>query len=220
MRAWENGMVKLAGERYQTRGSQVWGFQLMSNLMRVGDYDDKFLNKYGNALVETEKKMKLPGNFCSGGVGGPKMIFMSDEGFGRDPMTGFMTALANSPDASTEFFNAKEPQDNAAWVLKERTSFDDTPLDDGPNPALDATGKAMFAAVPGVSDPGAEGVKFQEHTPEQTEAMKRSLAFLAQTENDAPAEMRDDMARAMGSHGEAVSANDGNKKAEGVVGDQ
>ncbi|MFI5899327.1 hypothetical protein [Streptomyces cyaneofuscatus] len=206
MRAWENDMVKLAGERYQTRGSQVWGFQLMSNLMRVGDYDDKFLNKYGNALVETEKKMKLPGNFWSGGVGGPnmpKMNFMSDEDFGRDPMTGFMTALANSPDASTEFFNAKEPQDNAEWVLKERTSFDDTPLDDGPNPALDATGKAMFAAVSGVSDPGAEGVKFQEHTPEQTEAMKRSLAFLAQTENDLPAEMRDDMARAMGNHGEA-----------------
>ncbi|MCQ1581185.1 hypothetical protein [Streptomyces parvus] len=207
MRAWENDMVKSAGERYQTRGSQVWGYQLMSNLMRVGDYDDQFLNKYGNSLVETEKKMKVPGNYWSGGVGGPnmpKMNFMSNEDFGRDPMTGFMTALSNSPDASTAFFTTEEPQDNAKWVLKERPSFDDTPLDDGPNPALDATGKAMFAAVSGVSDPDADGVKFEEHTPEQSEAMKRSLQFLAQTENDFPAEMRDDMARAMGNHGEAV----------------
>ncbi|MYR94773.1 MULTISPECIES: hypothetical protein [unclassified Streptomyces] len=207
MRAWENDMVKFAGERYQTRGSQVWGFQLMSNLMRVGDYDDSFLNKYGNALVETEKKMKLPGNFWSGGVGGPnmpKMNFMSDEDFGRDPMTGFMTALANSPDASTEFFNAKEPQDNAEWVLKERKSFDDTPLDDGPNPALEATGKAMFAAVSGISDPEAGGATFVEHTEAHREALKRSLGFLAETGDDFPPELRRDMAWALGNHGETV----------------
>ncbi|MGW7225524.1 hypothetical protein [Streptomyces cyaneofuscatus] len=207
MRAWENDMVKLAGERYQTRGSQVWGFQLMSNLMRVGDYDDKFLNKYGNALVETEKKMKLPGNFWSGGVGGPnmpKMNFMSDEDFGRDPMTGFMTALANSPDASTEFFNAKEPQDNAEWVLKERKPFDDTPLDDGPNRALEATGKAMFAAVSGISDPEAEGARFVEHTDAHRDALKRSMGFLADTGDDFPPELRRDMAWAIGNHGETA----------------
>ncbi|RLV67789.1 hypothetical protein STAN_3313 [Streptomyces sp. CBMAI 2042] len=207
MRAWENDMVKLAGERYQTRGSQVWGFQLMSNLMRVGDYDDKFLNKYGNALVETEKKMKLPGNFWSGGVGGPnmpKMNFMSDEDFGRDPMTGFMTALANSPDASTEFFNAKEPQDNAEWVLKERKPFDDTPLDDVPNRALEATGKAMFAAVSGISDPEAEGARFVEHTDAHRDALKRSMGFLADTGDDFPPELRRDMAWAIGNHGETA----------------
>ncbi|MFC9172720.1 hypothetical protein [Streptomyces sp. DSS69] len=207
MRAWENDMVKFAGERYQTRGSQVWGFQLMSNLMRVGDYDDSFLNKYGNALVETEKKMKLPGNFWSGGVGGPnmpKMNFMGDEDFGRDPMTGFMTALANSPDASTEFFNTKEPQDNAEWVLKERKSFDDTPLDDGPNPALEATGKAMFAAVSGVGDPDDGGATFVEHTEAHREALKRSLGFLAETGDDFPPELRRDMAWALGNHGETV----------------
>ncbi|MEV3951539.1 hypothetical protein AB0K57_28480 [Streptomyces halstedii] len=206
MRQWENDMVRLAGDQYQTHGTRVYGYQLMSNLMRTGDYDDQFLNKYGNALVETEKKMKLPGNFWTG-VGGPnmpKMNFMDGDDFGRDPMTGFMTALSNSPDASTEFFNAKEPQDNAAWVLKERPSFDDTPLSDGPSPVLEATGAAMFAAVSGVGDPDAPGAEFAEHTPEQDEAMKRSLKYLAATGNDFPSEIRDDMARAMGNHGETV----------------
>ncbi|MFE9238716.1 hypothetical protein [Streptomyces sp. NPDC007007] len=207
MRTWENDMVRSAGERYQTRGSQVWGYQLMSNLMRVGDYDDQFLNKYGNSLVETEKKMKVPGNYWSGGVSGPnmpKMNFMGDEDFGRDPMTGFMTALSNSPDASTAFFNAEEPQDNAKWVLKERPSFDDTPLGDGPNPALEATGKAMFAAVSGVSDPEAKDAEFVEHTESHREALKRSMGFLAETKDDFPPELRRDMAWALGNHGETV----------------
>ncbi|MGQ4339571.1 hypothetical protein ACN6LF_004307 [[Kitasatospora] papulosa] len=205
MRQWENDMVKSAGEQYQTHGSRVYGYQLMSNLMRVGDYDDGFLNKYGDSLVETEKKMRLPGNYWQGlGSPVPKMNFMDGDDFGRDPMTGFMTALSNSPDASTEFFNSKDPQDNAEWVLKERVSFDDTPLADGPNPALEATGKAMFAAVSGVGDPDAPGAEFAAHTPQQNEAMKRSLEYLAATGNDFPSELRDDMARAMGNHGGTV----------------
>jgi hypothetical protein len=39
-----------------------------------------------------------------------------------------MTALSNSPDAATDFLNRTEPQDNAEWVLKDRPTFDDTPL--------------------------------------------------------------------------------------------
>ncbi|MCZ7457643.1 hypothetical protein [Streptomyces sp. WMMC940] len=205
MRQWENDMVRLAGERYKTRGAEVWGYQIMSNLMRTGDYDDQFLNKYGNSLVATEEKMKLPGNYWQGmGQMTPKMNFIGDAEFGRDPMTGFMTALANSPDAATEFFNTKDPQDNAQWVLKDRPSFDDSPLDDGPNEALDATGRAMFAAVSGATGPDAPKSEFLPHTPEHDAAMKRSLEFLAAKGNDFPSELRDDMAYAMGNHGETV----------------
>ncbi len=113
MRTWENDMVKLGEERIQTRGSQVYGYQVMSNLMRSGDWDNRFLNDYGNALVATEKKMKLPGNYWNGGVPPvPKMNFIGED-FGRDPMTGFMTGLAASPHAATEFFNTTQPTDNA-----------------------------------------------------------------------------------------------------------
>ncbi|MGY1582915.1 hypothetical protein [Streptomyces sp. MN13] len=203
MRQWENDMVRMGNERFNTRHGDAYGFQIMSNLMRTGDYDDQFLNKYGNELVANEKKMKIPDRFYQMEPV-PKMNFIGDKEFGRDPMTGFMTALANSPDAATEFFNAKEPQDNAQWVLKDRPYFDDSPLDDGPNEAKDAAGKAMFAAVSGVTDPTAPGVKYEEHTPEQREAMKRSLAILAGTGNDFPPEMRDSMAYAMGNHGDWV----------------
>ncbi|MCP9958044.1 hypothetical protein [Streptomyces sudanensis] len=56
----------------------------------------------------------------------------------------------------------------------------------------------------GVSDPKAPGVEFPPHSPEHREAMKRTLGILAGTGNDFPAEFRDDMALALGNHGDWV----------------
>ncbi|MFF9063784.1 DUF6571 family protein [Streptomyces sp. NPDC014891] len=204
MRTWENDMVKLGEERVQTRGSQVYGYQLMSNLMRTGDWDNRFLNDYGNALVATEKKMRLPAHYWNAGAPPmPKMNFIGED-FGRDPMTGFMTALAASPDAATEFFNATHPDDNAKYVLGDRQTFDDTPLDtkDG-NSALDATGAALAAAATGMNpnDPTAPQVDL---TPEHRKVLDRSLDMLAGRGDDFPSEMRDDMAKVLSRHSDVV----------------
>ncbi|MEU8521540.1 DUF6571 family protein [Streptomyces sp. NBC_01216] len=204
MRGWENDMVRLGEERIQTRGSQVYGYQLMSNLMRTGDWDDRFLNDYGNKLVETEKKMKLPANYWNAGAPPmPKMNFIGED-FGRDPMTGFMTALSASPNAATEFFNATEPDDNAAYVLGDRQVFDDTPLDnkDG-NSAFDATGAALAAAATGMNpnDPTAPQV---ELTPEHRKVLDRSLEYLSARGDDFPPEIRDDMAKTLSRHSDVV----------------
>lgn len=203
MRNWENEMVRLGNQQFRTRGAEVYGFQVMSNLMRVGDYDDRFLNNYGNALVETEKKAKIPGLYWQGPTK-PKLNFIGDE-FGRDPMTGFMHALTNSPDAATEFFATTKPQDNAEWVLKDRRPFDDTPLNsDDPYHSRKATGRALFAAGSGISDPQDPNARYVEHTEEQRKVFKRSLEHLAATGNDFPPEFRNDMARLMGNHGDTV----------------
>ncbi|WP_329024121.1 hypothetical protein [Streptomyces sp. NBC_00690] len=204
MRNWEKDMVKLGEERVQTRGSQVYGYQIMSNLMRTGDWDNRFLNNYGNALVATEKKMQLPANYWNGGLPPtPKLNFIGED-FGRDPMTGFMSALAASPDAATEFFNTTRPTDNAQYVLGDRQTFDDTPLDskDG-NGAREATGAALVAATTGINpnDPTAKPV---DHTPAHREALDRSLRFLSERGDDFPVEMRDDMAKVLINHGDVV----------------
>ncbi|WP_137992957.1 DUF6571 family protein [Streptomyces vilmorinianum] len=202
MRQWENDMVKLGPERFRTRTGEAYGFQIMSNLMRTGDYDDQFLNKYGNSLVETEKKMRIPDRFY---LMEPtlKMNFIGDAEFGRDPMAGFMTALSNSPDAATDFFNTKEPQDNAQWVLKDRPSFDDSPLKDGPNETLDATGAALAAAATGMNpnDPTARQVDL---TPDHRKVLDRSLEYLSGRGDDFPSEMRDDMAKVLSRHSDVV----------------
>ncbi len=204
MRTWENDMVKLGEERIQTRGSQVYGYQVMSNLMRSGDWDNRFLNDYGNALVATEKKMKLPANYWNGGVPPvPKMNFIGED-FGRDPMTGFMTALAASPNAATEFFNTTQPTDNAQYVLGDRQTFDDTPLNskDG-NSAREATGAALVSAATGVNpnDPTAHPADL---APEHRQVLDRSLKYLSERGDDFPSEMRDDMAKILSAHSDVV----------------
>lgn len=204
MQAWERDMVNLGHEQIKTRGASVYGFQLMSNFMRVGNYDDKFLTDYGNSLVETEKKMKLPSHYWNTGAPPmPKMNFMGEE-FGKDPMTGFMAALSNSPDASTAFFNATQPQDNAEYVLKDREVFDDTPLNDkDSNQSREATGKALVAAATGVNpnDPNARPIA---HSPEHREVLERSLKYISEAGKDFPSEMRDDMATVLVNHGDEV----------------
>ncbi|MEV8624034.1 hypothetical protein [Streptomyces sp. NBC_01268] len=204
MRTWENDMVKLGEERIQTRGAHVYGYQLMSNLMRTGNWDDRFLNDYGNALVATEKKMKLPDHYWNAGTPPtPKMNFIGED-FGRDPMTGFMKGLAASPDAATEFFNATQPDDNAKYVLGDRHTFDDTPLNhkDG-NSAWDATGAALAAAATGMNpnDPTAPQVDL---TPEHRQVLDRSLEYLSARGDDMPSEMRDDMAKVLSRHSDVV----------------
>ncbi|MGE7389043.1 hypothetical protein ACQKM2_26565 [Streptomyces sp. NPDC004126] len=203
MRTWEKDMVRLGEERIQTRGSQVYGYQIMSNLMRNGDWDDRFLNDYGNALVATEKKAKLPAGYWNGGIPPvPKMNFTGED-FGRDPMTGFMKALAGSPHAATEFFNTTRPTDNAQHVLGDRRTFDDTPLDskDG-NTAWDATGAALVAAATGVDPNSATRPDDLSH--EHRQVLDRSLKYLSERGDDFPSEMRDDMAKILSTHSDVV----------------
>ncbi|MFF3732652.1 hypothetical protein ACFYXM_20570 [Streptomyces sp. NPDC002476] len=206
MQNWEREMVKLGDEQIQTRGQRVYGFQIMSNLMRVGDYDSKFLNDYGNSLVSTEKKMRLPSRYWNDAVGGGpgKLNFMGEE-FGRDPVTGFMTALSRNPDAATQFFNTTEPNDNAKYLLSgKRDVFDDTPLDHkDTNHANEATGKALLAATSGMdaNDPKAP---MAAHTPQHREVLERSLKYIAEAGDDFPSEMRDDMATVLGNHSDEV----------------
>ncbi|MER5532283.1 hypothetical protein [Streptomyces mirabilis] len=124
---------------------------------------------------------------------------------GRDPMTGFMTALSNSPAAATDFFNRTDPQDNAEWVLKDRPAFDDTPLNsnDG-NQSRDATGNALVAAATGVNpdDPHAVPV---EHTAENRHLLDRSLKIISGVGDDFAPEMRDDMAKVLVNYGDEVN---------------
>jgi hypothetical protein len=108
MSRWKSEMVTL-GDQPVNRSSGSMGFQVMSNLMRWGNYDDRFLTDYGAKLIETEKK--LSGNGREMPLAWQRMAmdpYLNHTGTdsGSDPMTGFMKALANSPGAATDFFNA------------------------------------------------------------------------------------------------------------------
>lgn len=125
MTVWKDQMIAL-GDQPVGKTTGVMGFQVMSNLMRAGDYDDQFLKSYGTALMATERR--LTGNGEHGNVGwrqmggAPLLNRMGDDN-GVDPLTGYLKALSNSPDAATDFFNEK-------YVSKDDSPFERETGDD------------------------------------------------------------------------------------------
>jgi hypothetical protein len=106
MTEWKSRMIDLADQPVGRNGGLPLGAQVMSNFMRWGDYDDRFLVDYGDKLIETEKK--FTGNGRHGAwqrMGMDPLLNRTGTDSGWDPMTGYLKALSNSPDASTEFLN-------------------------------------------------------------------------------------------------------------------
>ncbi|USQ83825.1 hypothetical protein NFX46_08480 [Streptomyces phaeoluteigriseus] len=106
MTTWKSSMVDLVDKPVGRSGGLPLGGQVMSNLMRWGDYDDRFLLDYGDKLIETEKK--FTGNGRHGAwqrTGADPLLNRTGTDSGWDPMTGYLKALSNSPDAATDFFN-------------------------------------------------------------------------------------------------------------------
>ncbi|MFJ9246924.1 hypothetical protein [Streptomyces sp. NPDC101776] len=119
MADWKRTMIALGDKPlYGDRGGPM-GFQVMSNLMRAGDYDDRFLQDYGTKLMETERKLTGNGVHRNGFwqlMGGDPWLNRIGDDSGSDPLTGYLKGLSNSPDAATSFFNqeyvSKDNPDN------------------------------------------------------------------------------------------------------------
>ncbi|MFJ6939479.1 hypothetical protein [Streptomyces sp. NPDC101132] len=86
--------------------SGAFGYQLLSGIMRYGDYDARFLNPIAEhaAQLHAEDPYRWADTKPLGGY--PKNMFNPSglNGAGFDPMTGFLEALGHSPDAAKEFF--------------------------------------------------------------------------------------------------------------------
>ncbi|MFH9722413.1 hypothetical protein ACH4M4_05555 [Streptomyces sp. NPDC017254] len=191
MEQWKADVIKAGSEPIQTRGTSPYGFQVMSNLMRVGDYDDKFLKDYGNGLVVTERKMthdgRLPADRAWQQMGGmPSHLNWQGGGIGKDPMIGFMEALGHNPKASTDFFNGDidltpengkddKKLDPFDYFSKDR-KWPDELNDKGDlskEPGYNALGHALESATTGHPyDAEAEGLK-DVRTKENAEVMQK-----------------------------------------------
>ncbi|MEV4918813.1 DUF6571 family protein [Streptomyces tirandamycinicus] len=111
MARWKFEMLQ-AVEKPIGPGTGVSGYVVMSNLMRAGDYEDDFLESYGRNMLAREQEGVRDGRRPEqiwGYHGGGLWPHLNSTGtdFGFDPMTGYMKALSNSPDAATAFFNAE-----------------------------------------------------------------------------------------------------------------
>ncbi|MFI6873134.1 hypothetical protein ACIBL6_06830 [Streptomyces sp. NPDC050400] len=104
MAEWKRNVINLGDQPIGPRGA--YGFQIMSNLMRAGDYDDSFMTAYGKRLMETEREFSGDGKHGAWQRMNTNPYYNRMGGdSGYDPLSGFMKGLSNSPDAATEFFN-------------------------------------------------------------------------------------------------------------------
>ncbi|WP_030887768.1 DUF6571 family protein [Streptomyces sp. NRRL S-1868] len=182
MNRWENSLVKAGTRTVGDEPGGPTGFQVMSNLMRHGDYDDRFLTRYGTALVAEDKRRSGNGErtawddaarFPGLNPGGPDS--------GADPMTGYMKALANNPAAATDFLNGDDRHPAAPGTKGTRDSnfnylFSDRtwPHEPGPSGELN-TGKNYLAQAIAA---GATGVPAGEPAPKNLPPHNEGQAHL------------------------------------------
>ncbi|MET8831671.1 DUF6571 family protein [Streptomyces sp. NPDC004610] len=108
MMDWKRTMVDIGDKPLGTNLGSPMGFQVMSNLMRTGNYDDQFLREYGTKLMATERELTSNGehdNTVWQHMGMDPWLNRIGEDSGSDPLTGFLKGLSNSPAAATDFFN-------------------------------------------------------------------------------------------------------------------
>ncbi len=149
MRDWENQIVQLGSQPIDSSTtSHPLGFQVMSNLMRFGNYDSSFLQRYGDALSKEDQKFKIDPSNHNGTTwldvqnNSTLNFFGSDQ---SDPMNGFMEALGHNPEAATEFLKS---DDHFKYLTQERFWAADTMGTDHVSGYADL-GHALVAATLG-----------------------------------------------------------------------
>ncbi|MFF5331142.1 hypothetical protein [Streptomyces rubradiris] len=96
MQSWKKQMIGFGPGRLGTDdANNPTGYAVMSNLMRFGDYDDQFLNQYGDELLAYDKKMNGQGiNAWVNNINlGDLNYWGHEKDRDRDPATGFLEAL-------------------------------------------------------------------------------------------------------------------------------
>ncbi|MFF1761719.1 hypothetical protein [Streptomyces sp. NPDC058266] len=120
MDKWRRNVIELGDKPiYGDKGGPM-GFQVMSNLMRTGDYDDQFMKDYGTKLMATERRLTGNGeqaNMAWQHMGTDQTLNRIGDDSGSDPLTGYLKGISNSPDAATAFFNEQ-------FVSKEDSPFE------------------------------------------------------------------------------------------------
>ncbi|MDI3419500.1 hypothetical protein [Streptomyces luteolus] len=196
MQKWKRDLVDLGPDAVQQpKGgpSGSYGFQVASNLMRYGEWDNAFLEDYGKELVKMEKGAGMdPDRMWDHPAGsGPTLNIGDPNDRGTDPMTGYMEALGNSrpelemdndgnlieppeirkESAATTFFS---DQENYEYLMDDRKWVPDGPDGSEKISGYNELGHALEAATTG--HPYDEEPKpVMPHSDAQVEVMQRVI---------------------------------------------
>ncbi|MGW8848745.1 hypothetical protein ACWGNE_13250 [Streptomyces xiamenensis] len=177
-------------------GGALLGAQIMSDLMRHGEWDTDYLTAYGDRLIAIEQPSGDGARWVP-----PTTSTLPGLEFRYDPATGFMRALDNNPDASYAFFSSTEPTDTTAYFLEERSYAPNLSeeTETGRSAARDAVMDALLAATSGRSSDEPAPLS-PEHSAEQLRLFRHVMDVSAGTGNDFDADFREGMARLLGEY--------------------
>ncbi|MFF7450630.1 MULTISPECIES: hypothetical protein [unclassified Streptomyces] len=183
MTKWKKDMVAIGADPIGERGAPPYGdsggpagFIVMSNLMRYGDYDDKFLEDYGTALIKEDKRiMEGADQLYGSGWGTTSTVNHLGNDEGNDPLTGYMKALANSPAAATAFFAAGQKgggakpvsSPNFTYLFQDRKWPDDSMPGKESVTGRNSMGHALEAAMTGHRPGEPAAAEDAKHSKEQ-----------------------------------------------------
>ncbi|GAB2691766.1 hypothetical protein [Kitasatospora kifunensis] len=120
---WEADLRKAGAQPLWDLPSQMiyrpyvpYGYQVLSGILRTGDYDPHFLDPIAEHIVQLDASHKIdwpsPGLTSNPERRGFNILGL-DGGAGIDPVTGVLEALGHSPEAATSFFENKPTAYNA-----------------------------------------------------------------------------------------------------------
>lgn len=201
MTGWKSRMVSL-GDHPVGGQTGPMGFQVMSNLMRAGDYDDGFLRSYGTALMATERKLTGDGEHPNmawrrtGIAIGPRLNRIGDDS-GSDPLSGYLRALSSSPDAATDFLSKdflpkegdrKEAVSNFTYLFEDREWPKEADLKgDDIHPGQNNLAMALEAATTG----HPAGELPTADTPAHNDQQAKLMASVVKSISDDPGRLTD-----------------------------
>ncbi|WP_327697410.1 DUF6571 family protein [Streptomyces sp. NBC_00459] len=187
MEKWKKDMVAIGGDPIRDPNGDAGGregFVVMSNLMRYGDYDDKFLENYGTALVKADRRItENTGGLHRSGWGTEGTVNYLGSDAGNDPFTGYMKALANSPGAATAFFTAEQkgkdgkPETNFKYLFETREWPDENVT------GRNSMGHALEAATTGHRPGEPATIEDIKHSEEQAALFSAIVNSVSQHEN-------------------------------------
>ncbi|MEV6106021.1 hypothetical protein AB0M28_15080 [Streptomyces sp. NPDC051940] len=162
MERWERRMTALGNDRVSLQGGSFpgspppgpYGFQVMSALLRNGEYETDFLQDYGRSLIDFEQDWQsrgvAPETLWRTPAGAGDHLTFGHADSGTDPFPGYLEALGHNPTAATSLFdNGSSTDPDLEYLLKHRTWFADPP-DNPRSLGHDELGHALEAATLGV----------------------------------------------------------------------
>ncbi|MFJ5119656.1 hypothetical protein [Kitasatospora sp. NPDC088548] len=173
-----------------------YGYQVLSGILRTGDYDPRFLNPIAEHITQLDTDEK----YWPAPVFGPRSdrrgynLLGPEGGSGFEPTTAILEALGHSPEAATRFFHDRPtayntdgtvnpngrttPADYLTYFTHDKEYTPDTVSQknelrqQGMHSGPDALGHALEAATTGrpYDDPSGPPAK---HTADQADVMNR-----------------------------------------------